>query len=240
VRGDRPSAHRADVDARLSRVACLGEPIRRDLYRYVATQPEPVSREQAAAGVNVPHHVAKFHLDRLEEDGLLQSEYRRPEGRTGPGAGRPAKLYRRADHDIEVSLPERRYDLAGAIMAEAISAAAASGAPISDTLRAAAQAAGRQLASDLTQVGSASVMPAVCAALEANGYEPALQDGRITLGNCPFHSLVHDYPQLVCGMNLDLISGLLDAFGGTALRADLEPGAPRCCVTITAAEPASR
>src|SRR4051794_1349206 len=114
------SRHQAAVQARLRSLASLSEPIRRTLYRYVAEQPGPVSREQAASGVGVAHHVAKFHLDKLEEDGLLEVEYRRPAGRTGPGAGRPAKYYRRAPGDLAVSLPERHYELPARLMAEAI------------------------------------------------------------------------------------------------------------------------
>ena len=106
-----------DLDARLDRLAGLGEPVRRALYCFVVAQGAPISREQAATGVGVAHHVAKFNLDRLVADGLLQAEYRRPEGRGGPGAGRPAKVYRRAEGDLEVTLPERRYDLAGRLLA---------------------------------------------------------------------------------------------------------------------------
>src|SRR6185437_10558045 len=80
-------------DQQVDRIAALGEPIRRALYRYVITEPNPVGREQAATAVGVPLHVAKFHLDKLEADGLLDSEYSRPPGRSGPGAGRPAKRY---------------------------------------------------------------------------------------------------------------------------------------------------
>src|SRR5438477_3367219 len=93
-----------DLDSRLDRISGLGEPVRRALYRFVVGQAAPVSRDQAAAGVGIARHVAKFNLDRLVQDGLLQAEYRRPEGRGGPGAGRPAKRYRRAEGDLEVSL----------------------------------------------------------------------------------------------------------------------------------------
>ena len=56
-----------------------------------------MGRDQAAQGVGVPTHTAKFHLDRLVDEGLLEVEFRRLSGRTGPGSGRPAKLYRRSD-----------------------------------------------------------------------------------------------------------------------------------------------
>src|SRR3954452_14917889 len=122
------------ADERLRRLAALGEPLRRALYCHVVAQSTPVSRDQAAAGIGVARHVAKFHLDKLAEDGLLATEYQRPPGRTGPGAGRPAKVYRRADYEIAVSLPERRYDLAAHVMADAIAASTGSGAPVRDTL----------------------------------------------------------------------------------------------------------
>src|SRR3569833_1547391 len=105
--------------ADVASLAALSEPVRRALYRFVVAQDRPVSRENAAAGVGVPHHVAKFTLDRLVADGLLDVEYRRPPGRSGPGAGRPTKLYRRAARRFAVSLPERHYDVVGRILAEA-------------------------------------------------------------------------------------------------------------------------
>src|SRR3954471_788260 len=103
----------SDLDSRLRRIGALAEPVRRALYRFVVTQREPVTREQAAAAVDVAHHVAKFNLDRLGGEGVLRGAASgRPRGRGGPGAGRPAKVYRRADVDVEVTLPERRYEVA--------------------------------------------------------------------------------------------------------------------------------
>jgi predicted ArsR family transcriptional regulator len=235
-----PSKHQTHVDAEVTSVASLGEPVRRRLYRYVVAQPEPVSREQAAAGVDVAHHVAKFHLDKLEEDGLLEVDYRRPEGRTGPGAGRPAKFYRRAARDIAVSLPERRYDLAGRIMAEAITAINASGGPLSDALHRAARATGRKLGEEAARAAGsrpsrAAVAGAVCDVLDDNGYQPNASQTSITLANCPFHTLAEDYTELVCGMNLDLVGGLLDTLNQTTWQAHLDPAPGRCCVTIASA-----
>ena len=235
-------------DDQLASVAALGDPVRRALYRFVAAQPDPVSRERAAAGVGVAHHVAKFHLDRLEADGLLEVEYSRPPGRGGPGAGRPAKLYRRAPRHIAVSLPERRYDLAGRILAEAVTAAQRSGVPLDRSLREAAVAAGRAAG---TAAGAASAAGAenaatgaagsdaapldrVGEALAGIGYEPRVADGRIVLGNCPFHSLAAKDTALVCGMNLDLIDGMLSALPAPGAQATLDPAPGRCCVTIHA------
>ncbi len=229
-----------DFDTQVSSVAALGEPVRRKLYRYVVAQPDPVSRERAADGVGVPPHVAKFHLDKLEEDGLLDVEYRRPPGRSGPGAGRPAKLYRRAARHIAVSLPERRYDLAGYVLAEAASAAQRAGLPMDGLISEAARAAGRRMVEQVRQAGQpatrrADALNAAAGALGANGYEPRLADGRITLANCPFHDLAASHRALVCALNLDLINGLLGALGPAGLSARLDPAPGRCCVTVTTA-----
>ena len=120
--------------------------MRRELYRYVCSQPEPVSRDQAAQAVQIARHQAKFHLDRLETEGLLEADYVRLTGRTGPGAGRPAKRYRRGGTEFAISVPPRDYELAGHIMAEAIAESARTGAPIHDTLDTAAAAHGAAIA----------------------------------------------------------------------------------------------
>ena len=219
--------------ADVTSVSALSEPVRRSLYRYVVTQDRPVSREDAAAGVGVAHHVAKFHLDRLAADGLLDVEYRRPPGRSGPGAGRPTKLYRRAARDITVSLPERRYDLAGQVMAEAITIAARDARPVRDTVRVAARTAGQHLADAAEPDPAASPQVTVSDVLARYGYEPRATDDGVVLANCPFHHLAQTYTELVCGMNLDLIDGVLGRLCPGRLQARLDPGPDHCCVAIS-------
>lgn len=230
-----------DFDSRVTSIAALAEPVRRALYLYVVGQPEPVGREQAAAAVGVAHHVAKFNLDKLEEEGLLDVQFSRPPGRRGPGAGRPAKLYRRTAREIEVSLPERRYDLAGQVMAQAITAAERTASPISDALAHAARKAGRALGPEVrakagARVSRAGILRALGDVLAEHGYEPRVAGKAITLANCPFHSLAQNHTELVCGMNLDLMNGLLEDLSPGDLHARLTPTPGRCCVTI---EPAS-
>ena len=107
-------------DTHISAVAALDEPTRRRLYNYVLRQPEPVSRDEAAAALELPRSTAAFHLDRLVDEGLLDMGYQRLNGRSGPGAGRPSKLYRRSRHQVTVSLPQRRYELAGRLLSDAL------------------------------------------------------------------------------------------------------------------------
>ncbi|MDT4997278.1 MAG: hypothetical protein QOD45_1346 [Pseudonocardiales bacterium] len=227
-------------DQQVGRLAALGEPIRRALYRYVAGEPEPVGREQAATAVDVPPHVAKFHLDKLEADGLLDSEYSRPPGRSGPGAGRPAKRYRRSTRELSVSVPERRYDLAGRVMAQAIAAARESNRPVGDALHKAAVAEGHRMG-DLVNArlgrrrSSVALSRAIYGVLADYGYEPRAKDDVLMLANCPFHALAREHTDLVCGMNLDLLSGLAETCDDSGLRARLDPLPGRCCVTLSTA-----
>jgi predicted ArsR family transcriptional regulator len=232
-------------DSRVARIAALGEPVRRALYRYVLSQSEPVSRDQASEGLDVARHVAKFHLDHLVEDGLLEAEYKRPPGRGGPGAGRPAKLYRRSTREVAVSLPERRYDLAGWLLARAVSDAERDGVPVADALRRAARESGRALGEEARRragrrPGRAALRSAAREVLEERGYEPLLDESGVTLANCPFHLLAEEYTGLVCGMNLDLIQGFLSGLGEIGLEAVLDPGPERCCVSLCPDVPGSR
>src|SRR5215212_4677699 len=115
--------------AQVAAVAALAEPTRRLLYEHVVRQPAAVSRDEAAEATEVARATVAFHLDRLVEEGLLDVVYERRSGRTGPGAGRPAKLYRRSGSDVTVSLPERHYDLAGQLLAATLEETARSAEP---------------------------------------------------------------------------------------------------------------
>jgi predicted ArsR family transcriptional regulator len=203
-------------------------------------QPASVSRDQAAAGLGVARHVAKFHLDKLVDDGLLDVEFARPPGRSGPGAGRPAKRYRRSERELAVSLPERHYELAGRLFARAVTEAARDRVPVEDALRDAARDAGRTLgerARDRARprASSAEVLAATKDVLVDCGYEPRADDQGMTLVNCPFHTLAQEYTDLVCGMNLDLLRGLADALEGRPLEPCLDPAPGRCCVRLIGA-----
>jgi predicted ArsR family transcriptional regulator len=225
-----------DFATRVAGVAALAEPVRRELYLFVAGQSDPVSRDQAAAGVGVARHTAKFHLDKLVADGLLATEFRRLSGRRGPGAGRPAKLYRRADGEVSVSLPERRYDLAGVLLAQAIENSVHDGSHVLDALNDAAANFGATLAEPSRPAGGPTAgrhapRDAACQVLAESGYEPQLVEDTILLRNCPFHALAEQHSELVCGMNLALVQAVTERLGGN-LTPRLDPGDSRCCVVI--------
>jgi 3-phenylpropionate/trans-cinnamate dioxygenase ferredoxin reductase subunit len=95
--------------------------------------------------LGIPRSVAAFHLDKLAEVGVVDVRFERAGGRTGPGAGRPSKLYRPAQEEVVASVPDRHYDLAGSLLASAVADSANTGAPVRDCLRSAARTTGRQI-----------------------------------------------------------------------------------------------
>lgn len=218
-------------DASLQAVAVLEEPTRRRLYEYVAGQPEPVSRDDAASALGIPRTTAAFHLDRLTAEGLLDTCYERRSGRTGPGAGRPAKLYHRSDREIEITLPERQYAVAGQLLAAAIQDAETADITPREAVNRRAREYGETLGRTARARGTGAVEELLEQVLEAHGFEPRVEGGEIALANCPFRRLAKEHPQLVCGMNLHLVAGLLASLD-TPLQAELAPTPGHCCVRL--------
>src|SRR5829696_471318 len=112
----------SDIDRQLGDLAGLGDPIRRALYRHVAQRSVLVSRDDAAHAAGISRPLAAYHLDKLVHDGLLEPRYQRRSGRQGPGAGRPAKHYIRAERQLELSLPARDYAALAELLAGAVEA----------------------------------------------------------------------------------------------------------------------
>jgi predicted ArsR family transcriptional regulator len=205
-----------DEDSTLDVLGLLSDPVRRRLYRYVAAAPEEVSRDAAAEAAGVSRSLAAFHLDKLVEAGLLAVSFRRLSGRTGPGAGRPAKLYRRAEGELAVSVPPRSYDAAGRLLAEVLE-----NAGLDRELQAAARAAGA--------AHPDARADDVVAALRARGYQPFWDGETLRLRNCPFHALATEFPALICGMNLALVEGLVSE----AWSPVMDPCPGGCCVSLS-------
>jgi len=230
---DRISAMDPSLPQRLDRLAPLAEPIRRALYLHVARSHEPVGRDAAAAALGISRALAAFHLDRLVEAGLLTTEYRRLTGRAGPGAGRPAKLYRRADVQLDVTLPERREDVLANLFATALEADESR--PVLDE---AAADVGHEVGRRARrEAGAGATVPqrltAVADALGSLGYEAVADGETVTLHNCPFDRVASGHRDLVCHTNTALMEGVVEGLGSARIQARFEPEpGQRCCVLL--------
>ena len=204
------------LDADLRPIGSLSDPTRRHLYFFVARSPNPVSRDEAADALGMPRQTAAYHLDRLAAEGLVDIEFSRRSGRSGPGAGRPAKLYRRSGRDHEVSLPPRRYGLAARILLDAVAAGSVKRRDLLD--------AARRVGRGLGEIG-------IDEALSETGYDALEEEGEVRFRNCPFHMLKEQDQRTVCTLNLGLVEGILEGAsdGRTAF---LEPSEGYCCVRI--------
>ncbi|GLZ32372.1 ArsR family transcriptional regulator [Lentzea sp. NBRC 105346] len=206
------------MEQNIAAVAALDEPTRRRLYDFVVAQPVAVGRDEAAQAVGVPRPTAAFHLDKLAEEGLLEVVFERRTGKSGPGAGRPAKLYKRSANELRVSLPERRYDLVAQLLAAAVEEG---GALARAALERKAMEQGTQLAPKDDD--------AVLAVLAEHGYEPTRDGDGYVLRNCPFHALAQEHRALICGANLNLLQGVLCK---SRFIPRLAPQEGYCCVRL--------
>jgi predicted ArsR family transcriptional regulator len=222
-------------EADLASVSCLGDRVRGRLYAFVSGRSEPVGRDEAAAAVGIGRALAVYHLDKLVESGLLTASYRRPPGRGGPGAGRPAKVYARSGGEFMVTVPPREYELAARLLVQAVAAdySGRARAALHDAARQLGAACGERYRADR---GQCADNPTLAAALSEYGFEPC-QDavGLVRMRNCPFRRLAELQPEVVCQMNLALIQGLVAGLGADNLHPVLDPEPGPCCVTIPAA-----
>ena len=220
-------------EADLASVSCLDDRVRDRLYAFVSSRSEPVRRDEAAAAVGIGRALAVYHLDKLVESGLLTASYRRPLGRGGPGAGRPAKVYSRSIGEFVVTVPPREYQLAAGLLVQAVAA------DRSGRARAALHDAARQLGAGLGARHRADhgrgdgLRLALAGALSEHGFEPWHDGhGTVRMRNCPFRRLADMQPEVVCHMNLALIEGLIAGLGADGLNPVHDPEPGHCCVAI--------
>jgi predicted ArsR family transcriptional regulator len=225
------------LDAQLARLSAFGEAQRRALYAVVAREPRAISRDEAAAAVGISRPLAAYHLDRLVDDGLLEVRFERRTGRSGPGAGRPAKVYQRSAVAVELSVPTRDYRFIAELLANAVERAASGIAQ--SALKDVANEAGALSVGNVSTEESDNQTDGLTdlrRTLGERGYEPYDNDGELRLRNCPYHRLAEDHRDLVCTANLAFIGGMAEHLGlGQALRMRLDPKPGECCVSIAQA-----
>lgn len=216
---DSPSVPTHGPDA-----TSLADPVRRSLYQTLIRSPAPMSRDQLIRMLNLAPSTATFHLERMVRDGLLETESRKLGPKTGPGSGRPTKLFKPAVDEVHVSFPAREYELAGRLLASAIQTSIQTGEPVEEALQAVAYAEGQKLGLLAGNVEKA---------LADNGFEPEADAQGLVMANCPFHRLAKDNSRLVCGLNAALLQGTLDGCDDKLHQVAPAPEGSACCARLT-------
>jgi predicted ArsR family transcriptional regulator len=226
----------------LAMLAALDEPVRRRLYRFVRRGGRPVTREEAAAAVGISRKLAAFHLDRLVAVGLLAAAYEPPAGRPRR-VGRTPKVYRPSDAELQVTIPERRYDLLAELLLDTLRqqdparvAPAAGDLARDKGARLGARAGERR---GLRRPGAERTLVAACQELDRLGFDSVrAPDGAVTLRNCPFKPLAQRAPELVCAINHAFVDGLVRGLGNQRVQVLLLPRPDGCCVELRPGSPA--
>jgi predicted ArsR family transcriptional regulator len=206
------------------------DPVRRQVFDFVAHEGGEVSRDQTAEAVGIGRSLAAFHLDKLAAAGVLATTYRRPAGKTGPGAGRPAKLYRWSGDAVAVSFPARNYELIGRFLVEALGRRPAT-ATLAEARRLAA-AAGRALGARNRPELEQDRDKALSALLADQGFRPRSGPAGIRLENCPFRSWADLDQRAVCKTNAAFQRGILAGLEIADRRVAVDRKPDCCCIVI--------
>jgi predicted ArsR family transcriptional regulator len=197
----------------------LGDATRRGIYITVRESPEAVTANQIAALFDIHPNVARHHLDRLVDDGYLSVAKRRPEGRTGPGAGRPANHYTATSKEVSVQFPARRYDLLSELLVRVIEEIAPDNAgAIAERV---GREYGRELAGEIgmpTDAGFEVAAQAVARAMMGVGFDTeAHVDERLLVTSfCPFGTTATNHPEIVCKLDQGIVRGLMESANASA------------------------
>jgi predicted ArsR family transcriptional regulator len=192
----------------------LGDPTRRSIYLTVRASDHPVTAAEVALQFSIHANVARHHLDRLADEGYLAVTRRRPEGKNGPGAGRPAKCYTSTDKEIELQFPARRHDLLADLLIRVVQRL--------EPERAAELAAevgreyGLELAGTLDvpdKAGFGAVLAIVRQAMVDVGFAVDANAGnrQLLMSHCPFGRTAFDHPEVVCSLDRGIVNGLMEA-----------------------------
>ncbi|HLI55569.1 MAG TPA: transcriptional regulator [Actinomycetota bacterium] len=226
------------LDEQLATLASLADPTRRRLYLYVSSRPQGAGREEAAEAAGISKALAAFHLDRLTADGLLVAGYRRLTGRSGPGAGRPSKIYQRSDRQVGVQLPPRNFELLARLLVQAALSAGELGS--TEAMASAAGKLGTALGEHARTASGPRptrerLLHALTGVLSDCGFEATMVGPDLVLRNCPFSPLSGEFTGVVCALNLALMQGVLEGLGLASFEAclDRQPGC--CCVAFAPA-----
>jgi predicted ArsR family transcriptional regulator len=181
-------------------LTAVGDPELRDALLYARGQARPVTADELATATGVHRNVARSRLERLVESGLLAPAYERRTGKSGPGAGRPAKTYSVVPQLESIEFPANHVESLTALLVDAL----ASGGRRKQ-LHEIGVAFGRELGR-AAGLRSAKKLEAgferLCEAVRSLGYQASLErmepNGAVIASpTCPLRPLVRARPDAV-------------------------------------------
>jgi predicted ArsR family transcriptional regulator len=190
----------------------FGDPTRRNIYRHLRGCDTPQSASEVAAVFGLHRTVARAHLEKLGELGLVSTSTRRR-----PGGGRPAKIYAVTDARLEVMLPPRRYERLARLLLQLVhesldpDKAASTAATLG---RAYGEQTAEEFAGDAVQAPVKLSPRAVMDWMDLAGYGATLAsngDGEtvIEVHNCVYRELSQEFPEVVCAFDRSMLCGML-------------------------------
>src|SRR5919201_3320675 len=106
----------------VSRLDAVGDHSLRTTALFVRAQARSVTADEVARALALPRPVARWRLEKLAAAGLLDVAFERRSGRSGRGAGRPAKTYAPAAETAAIEFPWRRYETLASLLMAALPA----------------------------------------------------------------------------------------------------------------------
>lgn len=198
--------------------SALGDPTRRAIYVAVRESPEPMTTSRVAELFEIHPNVARHHLDKLAADDWLVVSQRRPAGKTGPGAGRPAKTYEASKREVSIHFSPRRYELLVDLLMRVLVRVAPE--DVSRIAEEVGHEYGRELANEIgapDDTGYTEAVQAVAVAMTGLGFsmDPDVEGQRLLTSHCPFGEAATDHPDVVCSLDRGIVTGLVGALGAT-------------------------
>ncbi len=212
------------MDRQQRLTAVLADGTRYGIYRSIVERPhDQVTVAEVAERFGLHPNVARMHLGKLEQAGLLETALRKD----GSG-GRPARLYRLSDTVSSLSLPPRRYDVLADLALRAL-AEAGDLERVAAVCRVAGDDAAVAYATDhpdFRRGGRDELVTAIVEVGEEVGMLPQVSwdDDVLALDvrNCIFKELSSAQPDLVCVMHRAFLEGFIGRLAETGSAAALE------------------
>ncbi|OJV60563.1 MAG: hypothetical protein BGO38_10095 [Cellulomonas sp. 73-145] len=214
--------------------AALASPARRRVLDAVRAAAEPPTAQQLAVELDLHVTTVRFHLDLLEQSGLVERVTRHAGRR-----GRPSVHYRAVGPAADVARDQMIEALAEALAASGAAAhreSAAAGRRWADQLAARADTDPDTHIDPATRTDPAGQAAEATAAISEVfgrlGFDPEAHDDTIRLRSCPFRETASRYPEIVCQVHTGLAQRLAErAFDGERVQVRLTPFVePELCV----------